>query len=306
MTMTLVTTLISAARKIQPGNTPGTLASQGRFVLAGLGERDLVGKMLNPAPGTALERIMAERPQLLGALVWPYQCANWGVHDRLSRIIGHYLALDDLGASFRFSVDERLILAKLDDLQEGMMLVIDQPEWFLREGGLTMSLFLGSFRAFSVAFSLFRMPDGRLSATIGGVQGRNREDMLDTYRDLTKELHGLRPRDFLIEACRILCRQLNVEILHAVSESARHQRHPYFRNKLSNSQNYDTIWQDRGGISVSPDFFELPVLPARRDLATLKPGKRPMYRRRFEFLDALEAEIAANLPAMRPVRFADS
>jgi uncharacterized protein len=306
MTMTLATTLFSAARKIQPGNSPGTLALQGQFVLAGLKERDLVGKMLNPAPGTALERIMTERPQLLGALVWPYQCANWGVHDRLCRIIGHYLALDDLGASFHFSVEERLILVKLDYLQEGMMLVIDQPEWFLREGGLTLSLFLGSFRAFSVAFSLFRMSDGRLSATIGGVQGRNREDMLDTYRDMTKELHGLRPRDFLIEACRIVCRQLNVEVLQAVAESARHQRHPYFRKKLSTSQNYDTIWQDRGGVPVGLDLFELPVLPERRDLATLKPGKRPMYRRRFEFLDALEAEIAASLPGLRPVRFTDS
>jgi uncharacterized protein len=305
MTSPGLMTLLPVARRLFPGNSPGVLALQARFITTGLRERHSVAQMLTPTPGTSLHAIMSERPHLLGALVWPYQLATWDAGERLRRITGHYAAIDGLNAPLRFSVEDRIVLADLDSIHPAMKLVLDQPEWFLREGGLTINLFLDSFRAYSVAFSLFRTADGRLVATIGGIQGRNRDDMLDTYRDLTRTLHGLRPRDFLIEALRILCRLLQVDDLHAVSEAARHHRHPYFKG-IPTSQNYDAIWQDRGGVPQGSDFYSLPVAPERRDLAELKPGKRPMYRRRFDFLDGLEADIAARLPALRPVRFADS
>lgn len=298
--------LVPLARQYFPGWSPGALTLQARFVLAGLREGTVVTRLLDPKPGTELARIMAERPQLLGALVWPYQCASWGPDQRLQRIVGHYGALDSLPAALRFSIEDRLVLADLDSLHPGLKLVLDQPEWFLREGGLTLNLFLDSFRAYSVAFSLYRTDAGALVAMIGGIQGRNRDDMLDTYRDLTRILHGLRPRDFLIEALRILCRVLEVDSLLAVSEAARHHRHPYFRGANPPGQDYDAIWLDRGGVAQDPQFFALPVAQPRRDLAEVKPNKRPMYRRRFEFLDDLEARIARDLPALRPVRFADS
>lgn len=301
-----ILTLLPLARRLLPGNSPGALALQVRFIRAGLHEGQSVARLLNPPPGSSLARIMAERPHLLGALVWPYQCAAWDAGVRLQRIIGHYEAVDTIVAPLRFSIDERLVLADLDSLHPGMKLVLDQPEWFLREGGLTLNLFLDSFRAYSVAFSLLRGEDGRLSATIGGIQGRNRDDMLDTYRDLTRILHGLRPRDFLIEGLRILCRLLLVGELLAVSEAARHHRHPYFKGGVPPSKDYDAIWLDRGGLPQGPEFFALPVSPERRDLAGIKPNKRPMYRRRFDFLDGLETEMAAGLPYLHPVRFADS
>ena len=297
-------TLFREARRHFPGNSPGTLAMQLRFTRAGLASRDAVRRMLAPAEGSELARIMAERPKFIGALVWPYLCASWGPEERLKRIIGHYDAIDALGAPWRFSIDERLVLAELDDIHPGMMLVVDQPEWFLREGGLTVNLFLDSFRAFSVAFSLFP-EDGGLTAVIGGVQGRNREGILDTYREITKALHGLRPRDMLIEAFRMIARQMGVTRILAVSEAARHHRHAFFKG-VPTSQDYDAIWEDRGSTRLNADFFELPVAPDRRDLETVKPKKRPMYRRRFEFLDALEAGIADRLPGLAPVRFADS
>ncbi len=57
---------------------------------------------------------------------------------------------------------------------------------------------------------------------------------------------------------------------------------------------------------MGPDFFELPISPERRDEATIKPNKRSMYRKRFEFLDGLEATLLTALPEVRPIRFEDS
>lgn len=299
-------TLVSCSRQLFPGWSPHDVNLQVKFISAGLREAAVASHMFSPAPGTALDRIMAERPQLLGALVWPYQCAMWAPRERLQRIVGHYDVVDSLPAAFSFSCDERLVLADLESLHPGLKLVLDQPEWFLREGGLTINLFLDSFRAFSVAFSFMRAKDGTLCATIGGIQGRNRDGMLDTYREITRSLYGLRPRDFLIEALRILCRLLQVDFLLAVSEVARHQRHPYFKGSVPLSQEYDSIWRDRGGVPQDPQFFVLPLAAGRRNLAEVKSNKRPMYRRRFGFLDDLEAKISHDLPDLRPVRFADS
>lgn len=297
--------LVPAARRTFPGNGPSALIRQGRMVLAGLRTYPLTRQMLEPRPGTALGRIMAQRPQLIGALLWPYLSAAFDADERLHRIAAHYEVIDALGPPFPFDCDERLVLADLAEDMPGLRLVLDQPIWFLREGGLVLNLFIDNFRAFSVAFSLRREADGELTAWIGGIQGRNRDDMLETYRTLTKLVHGLRPRDLLLEALKMLLRELGVKRLFAVSDAARHQRHAFFGGGSHLTQNYDEIWADRGGISVSADFFELPMTAERRDEATIKPNKRSMYRKRFEFLDRLEVALLKALQEVKPVKFED-
>ena len=297
--------LVSAARRTFPGNGPSALVQQGRMVLAGLRAASLTHEMLAPKPGAALDRIMRQRPELIGALLWPYLSASFEAEERLARIVAHYAVIDTLGPPFPFDCDERLVLVDLGEVVPGLRLMLDQPIWFLREGGLVLNLFIDSFRAFCIAFSLRREADGQLTAWIGGIQGRNRDDMLETYRTLTKVLHGLRPRDFLLEALKMLLRQIGVTRLYAVSDAARHHRHAYFGGAKTSTQDYDAIWTDRGGVAVGPDFFELPLSSERRDEATIKPNKRSMYRKRFEFLDGVETALATVLPTVRPVRFAD-
>ena len=298
--------LVSAARRTFPGNRPAVLVRQGRMVLAGLSVFPLAQQMLAPAPGTALDRIMGQRPEFIGALLWPYLAATFDTEERLRRIIAHYAVIDTFGPPFPFDCDERLVLVDLAEVMPGLRLVLDQPIWFLREGGLVLNLFIDSFRAFSIAFSLRREADGQLTAWIGGIQGRNRDDMLETYRTLTKLLHGLRPRDFLLEALKMLLRKIGVARLYAVSDAARHHRHAFFGRIKAVLQDYDEMWADRGGVAISADFFELPMTAERRDEATIKPNKRSMYRKRFEFLDGLDVALLAALAEVRPVRFADS
>jgi len=115
---------------------------------------------------------------MIGALLWPYLSASFEAEERLARIVAHYAVIDTLGPPFPFDCDERLVLVDLGEVLPGLRLVLDQPIWFLREGGLVLNLFIDSFRAFSIAFSLRREADGELTAWIGGIQGRNRDDMI--------------------------------------------------------------------------------------------------------------------------------
>lgn len=282
-----------------------------RLLWAWVGHRRQFADMAGTA-SPALQHVASERPQaLVGPLIWPYLCAAWGTSERLARIAAHYRIVDRLGPPFPFAMDEVLVLADLDHTMPGLRIVLDQPRWFIREGGLTLNLFVDDFRAYSLAFSFSdtpasEAPDGQgIDCLIGSVQGRNIDEAPELYRNLTKAAHGLRPRDLLIEICRILCRHWGVRRLLGIRDSQRHHRHPFFRGKTIAPQDYDTIWEDRGGKLADDSFYRLPIESERRNDDEIKPNKRSLYRRRYRFLDRLEDEIPAGLPVVRPTRFDD-
>jgi uncharacterized protein VirK/YbjX len=298
--------LLTLARAAFPGLSRGTLVLRARYLAAAWRHRAAAQAVAAAPQGSALRRIMDERPQLLGALVWPYQCASWDAAENLARIRAHYALVDEIGPPLDFPSDARLVLCDLGAWREDVRIVLDQPTWVLREGGFAINIFVGDFRAFSIAFSLVRDAGGGRVAVIGGIQGRNREDALDLYRELTRSFFGMRPRDLLLEVFRMFCRRIGVSSIHAVSDRARFHNHPFFRGQAPVSASYDEIWRDRQAERLDDDFFALSVAPDRRPLDEVKPNKRSLYRARYAFLDAVEAALAGAFATLRPVRFADS
>ncbi|MBB5518944.1 VirK/YbjX family protein [Amphiplicatus metriothermophilus] len=305
MRLTRKSRLIEAVGRAAPGWRPRALRNRALILAAAWRHRAAVFAMLDAPASSDLGRLLRERPETLGALIWPYQTASWPARERLRRIADHCEIVDALGPPFSFGVEEKLILLELGEIYPGLRVVLDQPKWFMREGQLTLNLFIGSFRAYSLAFSFNRDADGTRAVFIGGLQGRNREDARDLYRDLTKALHGQRPRDFILELLRMLCRATGAERIYAVSNAHRHQLHPFLNKKDPFTLDYDEIWRDRGGRAVDPVFFELDRDPPARDLAEVKPNKRSMYRKRAQFLDDVEAEMRRRLPTLASVRFKD-
>ena len=158
-----------------------------------------------------------------------------------------------------------------------LRLVLDQPKWFM-QGQLTISLFAGETRIYSLAFS-FRL-EPTLVAYIGAIQGRDLEGILDLYRQITKALHGMRPRDFLVEVFCMLCRVVGVKQIYAIADSCRIHRSPYFgHDKTKITVNYDEIWQDRGGAQLCRDFFTIPITGSKHEHEEIPPKKRSMYRK---------------------------
>lgn len=303
--LTKVKRIIEAVSRAAPGWRPRALRNRALMLAAAWRHRVALAAMLDAPASSDLSRLLRERPEMLGVLIWPYQTASWPASERLRRIADHCAVVDALGPPFLFSVDEKLVLLDLGEIYPGLRVVLDQPKWFMREGQFTLNLFIGSFRAYSLAFSFHRSADGGREVFIGGLQGRNREDALDLYRGLTKALHGQRPRDFTLELLRMLCRVTKAERIYAVSNAHRHQLHPFLNKKDPFTLDYDEIWRDRGGRAVNPAFFELDRDPPARDLVDVKPNKRSMYRRRAQFLAEAESEMRRRLPSLAPIRFKD-
>jgi uncharacterized protein len=233
---------------------------------------------------------MAHRRHTLGAIVWPYQCLSWDIGTRLGKICEHCSVLEDIGGPINFPIDDQLVLLDLSEIREGLRVIVDQPEWFMREGQLVINLFLKEVRIYSLAFSL-SYREGKIIAFIGALQGTDFQGGLDLYRELTKAFYGLRPRDLLLELFDMLCKRLGVKEILAVSDSHRHHRSAYFGTEPRLfSVNYDEIWTDRGGTRVDPTCYRL-QLGQRRDLDSLPSKKRSMYKRRYELLSLLRQRL---------------
>ena len=263
-----------------------------RFVLKARSIGDSLRPFMRPVPGSALDRALAIRPELIGAVVWPYICVNWDAQQRLARIRDHFRLVEGIGERLDFAIDQSVLLLDLGDLQPGLRVVLDQPRWFMREGQLVLNLFDGDSRIYSIAFSLAE-EDGALAVYVGAIQGGNTDGVMADYKDLTKTLHGMRPRDFLVELLRSLCRSIGVSRIYAVADASRQHRSSYFGDAKSAimSLNYDEIWTERAGTRISDDFFSLALDAPLKPLEEVASKKRAMYRRRYDMLAEIDGRL---------------
>jgi uncharacterized protein VirK/YbjX len=238
-----------------------------------------------------LRRNLRARPELLTMVLTPFVCAEWAPSTRIARLIDHHDTLHRLG--LRLDPREVREFVTLAPLGSDYFVKLDQPDWMLRDGQLVISLWKGVDRLFSLAFLVSSSEDG-LVAYIGGLQGRSQEGVVDIYRSLTKEAHGMRPRDLIVEIHRMFCRALGVTRIYAVADASRHHLSPYYSDGSSqfiSSINYDEAWRDRGGVLHGRSFFEMPLEPQRRAEEDIPARKRALYRRRYEMLDQIDELI---------------
>jgi len=258
----------------------------------------LLKPIIDARPGGALGKAIKARPEIIGAVLWPYQCSAWDVRTRLSRIRGHYDAVEAAGQLLNFPVNATLTLLDLAEITQGLRVAIDQPRWLMREGQLVINLFMAETRIYSLAFSLFQEADGQFVAVVGAIQGSGCKlnDARDEYRKLTKAAHGMRPRDLLFEVFRMFCARMGVADIVGVANEFRHHRHWYFAyGPKTFPTDYNEIWADRGGIRINEMFYRFDPYRKQRPLEEIRPNKRAMYRRRYQMLNSLSEQLNKNM-----------
>lgn len=248
-------------------------------------------------PGSHLQRVVMARPEIFGIVISPYIAANWDVPTRIARFVDHCRTVDDIGGILDVRPGKIVDLIRLPAIDPRYRITLDQARWLLREGPLVLSLWDGRHRIFHLSFALSTEGDRRI-AYVGSIQGRREVDMYNTwvdvheyYRHFTKAAHGMRPRDFLVEMFKAVCRAIEVREIRAVADGNHPQRQIVNDVRMS----YNEIWQERGGHRNGNGFFILPVAATRRARSQVPARKRPMYAKRYAMLEAIETELAAVL-----------
>ncbi len=240
---------------------------------------------LDSVENPLLAKEFLNTPELRSIIFRPYVSRNWNATKRMEVIAEHYNLVCKNAAILNLAPDEYIDLAAFDFKCGNLRVVLDKPSWFRREGEIGLSLFLGIHRIYTVMF-LLSGSSAHMSLIIGCVQGGNTNLRWNPYRELTKELHGMRPRDFILNITKIFSEEFCCEEILGVSDFA--HRGKVWYSKANKIAGYNEIWLEHGGKKVSNDFYSLPPKILKRMDKDIKQQKRGMYRKRYQFLDELQ------------------
>ncbi len=158
------------------------------------------------------------------------------------------------------------------------------------EGQLSLKLLLNDDEAYFINFVL----DGD-TARVAGVQGV--KDHKDTYKIFTKQLHGLRPQNFIWMAFLAWCKAIGIQQVLGV----RPEWHVYQNETKSKGKigfDYETFWQEVGGVGFDDVWYVLPIDYPHKPIEEVEQKKRSLYRKRYALLDGVAAVIEARVKAV--------
>ncbi|MDI3359645.1 VirK/YbjX family protein [Lelliottia sp. V89_10] len=135
--------------------------------------------------------------------------------------------------------------------------------------------------------------DGKTTLFIGGLQGAKSFVPHELIQGATKACHGLFPKRLLVEAAMTLGAAFPVEQIMAVSNHTHIYRSWRYRKKKEGKllADYDSFWLSLGGEAQKSGHFQLPLAMARKPMEEIASKKRSEYRRRYELLDSLIAQV---------------
>lgn len=287
--------MLRVARALHPGADPRSLRqAMGLFARQLIWHRRLTTWYDGKHP--ALLEAVVRRPAIVSVIQRPYISTGWSASRRLRAVEEHHRSSAGCTGVLRVAARAPVVLATISAREASLEVVLDSPMWFRHEGESTINVFCAGQRLYTIAFSL-GIDNGATVAYVGALQGYGGEDALDTYRHLTHGLHGLRPRDLVITALRTLVEELGVQRILAVGDSHRVSDSPYFRGTTTARTSYDSAWMEHHGVARDDGFFELPLAIPRRSHESIPTQKRSAYRKRYEMLDRLEADMLRSIRA---------
>jgi uncharacterized protein VirK/YbjX len=258
-----------------------------------LSRPDLLWSILSIKGAPSKLRHKARWLDLTSRMLRPLCCIAWDVEHKVARIVDHYRVTSRLGGILtpNWSYDARQLIG-VQEMGPQYSVKIDEPDWVTNDGLATISLWHGIDRMFALTFILSQEP-GPLTAYVGGLQGRGTADAPQIYKQMTKDAHGMRPRDLTIEISRMFFKAIGVARIQAVAEMARNWNDRFADEEFHYiaSLDYDRAWEERGGKRINSNWFRLPLDAQRREEQDIPARKRGLYRQRYAMLDAIEKSM---------------
>ena len=169
--------------------------------------------------------------------------------------------------------------------------VLSQEGRFMKEGLLSLSLIAAGEMVMSLTVTFAERQSGH-SALIGGLQACGNKPT-ERLRHLTHELHGIQPRLLLLHVLRMMCHQLKITRIEAVSARNHVFQSARYRLKKTLHLAYEKLWEMVGGTERGDGNYDIPVVAPRKPLSSYPSKKRCEHKRRFDLIDRMEVQVAA-------------
>jgi uncharacterized protein VirK/YbjX len=220
--------------------------------------------------------------------------SHWHRRDRLSALMSHYRLLLERWPDTLFEavyVQGGAMLGALT-LKNGskLQLHLRAPAFMNCEGELSIELSDDDgctlYRAVVTVVDEDTLAIGCMQGP-GGVLARER------VRELTRQMHGMRPKQLLLVLAYAFAGQFGLHRIVAVGNDA----HP-LKGRARLFSDYDSYWIEQGGVLTSGGWFVLPPTLHHRTEQETESKRRALFRRRADL--RWEAVQLLN-DVMRPV-----
>ena len=160
-----------------------------------------------------------------------------------------------------------------------------------KEGLLSLELNVDRTHIYQIMFWAGYNKAGEAALWIGAMQGPNMENARDVVKKMTKVCHGYRTKNLILYMLQAMGRAMGIKKIYAVSNYGYYANN-HVRADRKLKTNFGDFWLEAGGKENEDErFYELPLVEPRKTMEEVPTRKRAVYRRRFAFLDEVDAEI---------------
>ena len=227
-----------------------------------------------------------------------YISNKWGIERKIKVITDTYTFIRACSSPLQDALvrPEGINLAQLTLAHDSDVRVILRYEnTYRKEGELVVSLWTPATGfIISLAFSFEQMHGGEWAMYIGCIQGRTGID----NKPISKAMHGLWPRVFIVFAIQEIARAVGVHRIFGVGNAIHSYRNKHIIHIPSRHAvtfDYDSLWTEVDGSISEEGWFDIPLQLQRRPYDDMKSNKRAMYNRRYGMLDDISTQIQSAL-----------
>lgn len=160
-----------------------------------------------------------------------------------------------------------------------------------KEGCLSVMLKYEERAFYQIIFWINKDKDGNEAMYIGAMQGPNVDELRDAIKRMTKWANGYRTKNLILYMTQAVARALRLKKIYAVSNYGYYANN-HVRADRKLKTNFGDFWLEAGGKETEDErFYELPLVEPRKTMEEVPTRKRAVYRRRFAFLDEVDAKI---------------
>ncbi|MCI6283027.1 DUF535 family protein [Selenomonas sp.] len=167
-----------------------------------------------------------------------------------------------------------------------------------KEGLLSLVMVTEEVPLYQMIIWLDYDKNGEPSLFIGAMQGPNVPNAKDLVKEITKRSYRYRTKNLILYMTQAVARSLGMAHIYAVTNAGYYAQNHVRRDRKLKTD-FGTFWEEAGGHPTDdPRFDELPLTEPRKTMEEVPTRKRAQYRKRFAFLDDVDAQIARNMQAI--------
>jgi uncharacterized protein len=218
-------------------------------------------------------------PRLLERHMHRYVNTTWQRKQRLQNLIRHYqfvllrLPKTLFNSIYAYGHASLGMLVAKDGTLLGLCM---RPPIFMGcEGELCLQLNdVNGHPLYRIVFSIVGKQCPRI--VIGCLQGPSGEDAREVVRALTRNLHGMRPKQLMLSLVYAFAEHYGIDQIVAISNAA----HPLRHAGRPLHSDYDAFWEEQRGTAVDGGWYALPSAQTHKSVADVPSNHRSAFRRR--------------------------